>query len=102
MPAARFALVTGILAAGWVGLVFLILRQFGGAAESVLNSSHGIPVAAAALALVLTRNRWRSLPRKLLESPAIQRWMQWEFWPAWLFYLPIALNYLRFRSRTAA
>ena len=34
MPAARFALVTGILAAGWVGLVFLILGQFGGAAAA--------------------------------------------------------------------
>jgi hypothetical protein len=23
------------------------------------------------------------------------RWTRWEFWPAWLFYLPVAVNYLR-------
>ena len=23
------------------------------------------------------------------------RWLHWEFWPAWLFYLPVGANYLR-------
>jgi membrane protein DedA with SNARE-associated domain len=98
MPAGHFAVITGILAVGWVGLLFVVLRQFGAGAESVLNSSHGILLAAVAglaLALFLTRSRWISLARKFFGSPAIQRWMQWEFWPAWLFYLPIGLNYLR-------
>ena len=25
--------------------------------------------------------------------------MRWEFWPAWLFYLPVGLNYLRLAIR---
>ena len=25
----------------------------------------------------------------------MQRWLQWEFWPARLFYIPIGLNYVR-------
>ena len=56
MPAGHFAVITGILAAGWVGLLFVVLSQFGGGAGSVLNSPHGIPLAAVAgiaLALLL-------------------------------------------------
>jgi hypothetical protein len=32
-------------------------------------------------------------------STALGRWMRWEFWPAWLFYLPVGLNYLRLAIR---
>ena len=95
MPVGRFASVTGLLAAGWVGLAFLILHRFGGEAESILESTSGILLAAVALALVVTRNLWLSALRRLIKSPAIQRWTRWEFWPAWLFYFPIGLNYLR-------
>ncbi len=30
---------------------------------------------------------------------ALGRWLHWEFWPAWLFYLPVAANYLRLAFR---
>jgi hypothetical protein len=43
--------------------------------------------------------------RRRLQIPAfVRRWQHWEFWPAWLFYLPVAVYYgwlaVRFRSFT--
>jgi membrane protein DedA with SNARE-associated domain len=99
MSAGRFASVTGVLAMGWVSLAFLLLHRFGEAAAGVLESSHGIGLAAGVLAFFGTRNLWLSLPRRIIKSPAIQRWMRWEFWPAWFFYLPVGLNYLRLSIR---
>jgi len=28
-------------------------------------------------------------------NAALGRWTHWEFWPGWLFYLPVAVNYVR-------
>ena len=30
---------------------------------------------------------------------ALGRWTRWEFWPAWLFYVPVAIHYLRLALR---
>ena len=38
---------------------------------------------------------FRNRIRAAVQLPAAQRWLQWEFWPARLFYLPIGLNYAR-------
>src|SRR5207244_9411425 len=43
--------------------------------------------------------------RRRLQLPAcIRRWMRWEFWPAWLFYIPVGVYYawlaVRHRSLT--
>ncbi|MGA7215368.1 MAG: VTT domain-containing protein [Terrimicrobiaceae bacterium] len=99
MPAARFAAITGILAASWVGLFFAVLHRLGReTGRSVLDSRSGVPfvvAAALALVLILSRDHLLSLAGKFLGSPPVQRLTRWEFWPAWLFYLPIGLNYLR-------
>jgi membrane protein DedA with SNARE-associated domain len=29
----------------------------------------------------------------------VRRWARWEFWPAWLFYLPVAVYYIRLAIR---
>ena len=98
MPVLRFASVTGILAAGWVGLIFMVFRWFEVKPETALDLSDGMRlavVAALMLMFFVTRDRWLAALRGLLRSPAVQRWTKWEFWPAWLFYFPIGLNYLR-------
>lgn len=99
MPAARFAAITAILAASWVGLFFAVLHRLGReTGRSVLDSRSGVPfvvAAALALVLILSRDHLLSLAGKFLGSPPVQRLTRWEFWPAWLFYLPIGLNYLR-------
>ena len=42
--------------------------------------------------------------RRLQLSAFVRRWAHWEFWPAWIFYLPVAAYYcrlaLRYRSLT--
>ncbi|HEY5778455.1 MAG TPA: VTT domain-containing protein [Terrimicrobiaceae bacterium] len=98
MPVLRFASVTGILAAGWVGLIFMAFRWFEVKPQTALDLSEGMRlavVAALMLMVFLTRDRWLMALRRLLGSPVVQRWTKWEFWPAWLFYFPIGLNYLR-------
>jgi hypothetical protein len=98
MPVLRFASVTGILAAGWVGLIFMVFRWFEVKPQTALDLSDGMRlavVAALMLIVFLTRDRWLVALRRLLGSPVVQRWTKWEFWPAWLFYFPIGLNYLR-------
>lgn len=98
MPIARFALITGLLAAGWVGLVFLLFRWFE-MRTNLTSDLHGVlqfmMFSLLALVLFLTRGRWLLAVRRLHVSAAIQRWLKWEFWPAWLFYLPIGIHYLR-------
>lgn len=98
MPMGRFALVTGFLALIWAGSIFLIVHQFGGAAKDILERPEAIGVgvlATFALALIFMRNQLFSFLLPVFRSARVQRWAQWEFWPAWLFYLPIGLNYLR-------
>ena len=80
---------------GLGGIGFLDLAPVWRRGRKHLESTSGILLAAVALALVVTRNLWLAALRKLIKSPAIQRWTRWEFWPAWLFYFPIGLNYLR-------
>jgi hypothetical protein len=53
-------------------------------------------VGLAAVAFVLTirlmgRLAQTSFRRRI--HAAFGRWARWEFWPAWLFYAPVALNY---------
>lgn len=102
MPPARFALVTGILAAGWVALIFAAFGWVGVRPGAAVNASDALRlgiVVILVLAFVLARSHWRSAARRLWGSPAMQRWRNWEFWPAWLFYFPIGIHYLRLAFR---
>ncbi|MGH8047795.1 MAG: VTT domain-containing protein [Chthoniobacterales bacterium] len=99
MPVAKFAAVTGSLALLWVGIVFSLVRQFGTAAGMFAGSPQGAlagtAVAIGLAVLFLSAGYWWPALRRRLHAPAFQRWVQWEFWPSWLFYLPIGANYLR-------
>jgi membrane protein DedA with SNARE-associated domain len=98
MPIARFAVITGFLAAGWVGLIFGFFRWFEVRTDLARDLNGVLQLVVfglLVLALFLTRTRWLSAARRLRASAAIQRWLKWEFWPAWLFYLPIGIHYLR-------
>lgn len=104
MPLAKFALITASTACLWTLLIFQLLRLFPARAQSLGSALATLSLAGLALfaALVLLR-RFRA---QLL--PACRRaWLRlsrWEFWPAWLFYAPVALFYaflaLRFRGLT--
>lgn len=87
-PRRTFAAITGVVSAVWVSLVFLAWHfapKTGFATEKA-----NLWIAAAALlgapwllmrygAAVLGRVRW-----------FVRKYRRWEFWPAWLFYPPVA------------
>ncbi len=74
------------LGTGWIVRASLVVAAFVGLGKAA---------AAPQLDLELRARRWRA---------AIDRWRRWEFWPAWLFNVPIVLWVvclaLRYRSLT--
>jgi len=103
-PVFSFAAVTGCAVFIWVTAIFGLTKLLG---VSALTSFAGTQKRIAAVvfvalclmgAIVLLRCTRRQLPS------FVRRWAHWEFWPAWLFYLPVAIYYcglgLRYRSFT--
>lgn len=111
----RFALWASVAALVWTPLLVLGTATLGASAVRPLRAAlggawWGAVVAGAALLAILRlgvslatetgRARWLA---------RMQRIRRWEFWPAWLFYLPIvlylgflALRYRRITTPTAA
>lgn len=101
MPVMFFTLITGVLAAAWTAVIFFLISILGkGAPELIhrLRSNIGWFVLGVLLLLLMGRllpGALRSLFHLLRHPRSLIRRMHWEFWPAWLFYTPVALNYLR-------
>ena len=92
MNALLFAIVTGVMAALWAFLIFALAREMGKAAPAAFEALRGhlsLIMGGSLLAL----GAIHLLPR------LVSRLSRWEFWPAWLFYLPIALRYLSLAVR---
>ncbi|MEP6685780.1 MAG: VTT domain-containing protein, partial [Verrucomicrobiota bacterium] len=102
MPIGRFALITAIGALGWISAIFCLTKLFGAQALSSITFAKGKIAAAILIGLILLAALFAF--RKIASSPAIRRWQHWEFWPAWLFYIPVGAYYmwlsLRYRSFT--
>ena len=103
MPVRKFALITALAAFIWISGIFALTKIFGSQAlrwlafgESKIAAIVFSSLCFAAIVLVV-RNA-RMLPA------FIRRWRHWEFWPAWIFYLPVAFYYIylsvRYRSFT--
>jgi len=91
MPVAAFAMVTAMSAMAWVALLFFSIRLAPGHAST---ASHQLAVLAlAGLVLVTLLSIWRRWNPQICQriSISFQRIVKWEFWPAWLFYSPVAL-----------
>jgi membrane protein DedA with SNARE-associated domain len=87
MKAVLFALVTGVMSAFWALLAFVLVHLLGKAAPEAFRTLRGhlyLIIGGVLLFVLLIR----FLP------PLLQRIARWEFWPAWLFYLPVAFHYL--------
>lgn len=101
MPAIFFTVITGALAALWSALIFVMVSILGKNAPGLiqhLRSNIGWLVIAILLLLFLTRllpGILRSLFHFVRDPRLLIRRVHWEFWPAWLFYIPVGLNYLR-------
>jgi membrane protein DedA with SNARE-associated domain len=92
MPVTRFAIVTAFAALLWIGGIFAIAKLLGSQALIWLSFVQS-KIAAIALTAVILGTALVVLKR-LARTPAwARRWMQWEFWPAWLFYIPVGVYY---------
>jgi membrane protein DedA with SNARE-associated domain len=98
VSAARFLLITGIAAFFWTIIVLFLAQTFGAHIAKWLDAykSGGWLLIGAGLILFFTL---QSLRRVFLNfdfrkfTVSIGRWRHWEFWPAWMFYPPVAIYY---------
>ena len=95
VPFLSFATVTALMGLVWVPLVFALVWVAGEQTVAWYAAAKGTLIVATVVALVLAGLIFVSRARigALTRAPAVQRWLQWEFWPARLFYIPIGLNY---------
>lgn len=109
LPFGQFLLVTGFAVAVWTTGIFALARVFGPELLEWLRqwSAGGWTVLLGiVLTIVALRVVGGALVRVFGRSfrAAVGRALRWEFWPAWLFYFPVALYYLwlaiRFRGFT--
>lgn len=82
-----FTMVTGMMAAVWTALIFAMVRVLGEAAPSAFHALKGHLLVIMAGALLIL-GAIRLLPRFL------GCFSRWEFWPASVFYLPVAVKTL--------
>lgn len=101
MNTTLFLLLTGTMAAVWVLAVFLIVHLLGHAAPDLIQSLRGhlLWILGGVLTLIVMGRLAALLIRNVKKIPAMERLTRWEFWPAWIFYLPIALRYLTLSAR---
>jgi membrane protein DedA with SNARE-associated domain len=104
-----FVAVTGVCALVWTLLIFALTDRFGDlvyAKLTLLGRGAWTLVALVAVSYLLVRIAISLTTRegRILAAARLQRWTHWEFWPAWLFYAPVASMYallsLRHRSVT--
>jgi membrane protein DedA with SNARE-associated domain len=103
MPVGRFALITGSAALIWIGGIFALTKLFGSHALIWFTSAQSKGASFILTALLLASSVF-VLRRVLVRSIALRRWGHWEFWPAWVFYIPVVVYYfwlaVRYRSFT--
>jgi membrane protein DedA with SNARE-associated domain len=96
----RFLLVTGGAVLFWTATLFAVAHWLGDRLQSVVQHS-GLAAALVGGLMLLGILIWRRGTRMAIW---LARWMHWEFWPAWLFYIPVVVNYLwlaiRYRGLT--
>jgi len=93
VPVKRFALVTALAALLWIGGIFAIAKLLGAQALLWLSFFQGKIAAIIFTAFFLGAVLF--IFRRFNRAPVwVSRWAHWEFWPAWLFYLPVAAYYL--------
>lgn len=88
---ARFAMLTASAVVVWVALLFIYAQQLTASAPAHALGDYRLalaPVLFIAMSCLLRAGwKWYGTAMKL----RMRRWARWEFWPAWLFYPPVAL-----------
>lgn len=93
MPFAIFAGVTAVCAAVWVGGALLLAQQVSGSWSTGDSLGSLLATMAATLAgfllLAIAKPMVFRAGGKL--RTLWRKYRRWEFWPAWLFYAPVAV-----------
>jgi membrane protein DedA with SNARE-associated domain len=102
MPIFTFAATTAVSAIAWIVLVFVTIRL---APSRSAAASHQLALLSLfGLGLFALLSIWRRWNQRIWQRVGMvfQRIVKWEFWPAWLFYSPVALfcTYLGIRYRS--
>ena len=96
VPWPRFLLVTGTAASVWTLAILWLTQMLGAQIVHWLNAYRHGGLVLAGTGIVLFA-AFQLLRRALADFDArkfaakVGRWRHWEFWPAWLFYPPVAL-----------
>ena len=90
VPFLRFAGITAVTATLWTAIVFVAIWIFPSQAQTAKErlALLGVVGLTAFAGLSLWKVFGARLRTPLL--PIWQRIVRWEFWPAWLFYAPVA------------
>lgn len=95
-PLPQFFLVTGVASFLWTIAILFLAQTFGARLTSWLGTSKhaGLMLAAAGLIflalLQLLRRAFANFSLRRF-TDRLARWQHWEFWPAWVFYPPVAI-----------
>jgi hypothetical protein len=100
LPAAVFALWSFVAAVLWTPTLVLLSAALGDAfvvrVAPLVGGAWSSRVAVALLTLLVVHAARRladaGVRRRL--AATIARWTRWEFWPTWLFYLPVSVYIL--------
>ncbi len=87
LPARLFSTITGICSAIWVGVIFGIWHVAPQVSFLAGRKTPWFLVAALLLGPALLSSAPPAFKRMRL---FIRKYQRWEFWPAWMFYPPVA------------
>ena len=90
MPLPTFLAITALTAAVWVLLTFLVIRLAPSHAGSLAHELEVLSLVGLSLYAMLTLLRRLGPAASARFSVLSEKMRRWEFWPAWLFYLPVA------------
>jgi membrane protein DedA with SNARE-associated domain len=96
LPLNRFLLITGSASLVWTALVLVLAQALGTKAFLWLGLFQktgwalllSLPCVFLALQIAKRIATPSTLNRVLTR---LEKWLHWEFWPAWMFYPPVAL-----------
>jgi membrane protein DedA with SNARE-associated domain len=104
VPLLQFLAITGVAALAWALFILWLVQALGVQVSHWLKVwKHGslilIGVGGALIGLLqLARVKLAHFDLQAAGAK-IERWRHWEFWPGWLFYPPVFLNYLRLSAK---
>ncbi len=96
VPLPRFLFITGTASCLWTIAILILAQTFGERLTTWLGQykQGGLLLLAVALGLFATlqllRRALANVDMRRLGA-RIGRWRHWEFWPAWMFYPPVAI-----------